>query len=161
MTMFLLILILAFKTVHGSYLGEKFAVLSSPTLLSKAIERYLSQNPTLTYDCQVQLVHFVTSLQKEWRWALDMYDANGKLPPGIFRGNFAQLGSFDQCIAIENVGSGNKSLAGKYCLGSLSIPNEYHLQQWTEPTWEKNSLFFHHQLYFRKPLNGICPKILR
>ncbi|XP_031347703.1 nose resistant to fluoxetine protein 6-like [Photinus pyralis] len=54
-----------------------------------------------------------------------MYDATGKLPPGVLKGNFFQFGAFDQCIEIEDVGNDTKSLTGKYCLGSLSIPNEY------------------------------------
>ncbi|XP_031358816.1 nose resistant to fluoxetine protein 6-like isoform X2 [Photinus pyralis] len=63
------------------------------------------------------------SLQSGRQWALNMYDANGKLPAGAMEGNLIELGSFDECLRL--VRTNNHGLTGKYCLGSLYVPNRY------------------------------------
>lgn len=47
-------------------------------------------------------------------------DSTGKLPSGILGGNLFSLGSFDQCISIEN---NEKTISGKYCLLGLQMEN--------------------------------------
>lgn len=64
-------------------------------------------------------------------------DASGKIPSGIFLGNFFELGSFDSCygskITIDNV-----EMDGKYCLNTIPIDFSqlipHGLQQIITPT---------------------------
>ncbi|XP_031358810.1 nose resistant to fluoxetine protein 6-like [Photinus pyralis] len=126
LNMFLLLITLiiaAPRVAVTSYLSERFAVLSSPQVFSKSLLSYLSQKRDLSHRCRDELEDFATSLQSERQWALNMYDANGKLPAGAMEGNLIELGSFDECLRI--VRTNNHGLTGKYCLGSLYVSSRY------------------------------------
>ncbi|XP_031348014.1 nose resistant to fluoxetine protein 6-like isoform X1 [Photinus pyralis] len=117
-----LIFLLGLKIAMGNYLGERFEALSSPKLYSKYILRYLSQETVrLTPKCYDQLADFALNLKEDADWALDMYDAAGKLPAGVLSGNFVSMGFFDECMAVEELRMDNASISGKYCLGLLGL----------------------------------------
>ncbi|KAK5638086.1 hypothetical protein RI129_012381 [Pyrocoelia pectoralis] len=116
-----LALIISFHITRASYLDEKFGVLSSPEFFSKSIQWYLQNETKLNRECRDQLWEYAMSLGKRQRWALNMYDANSKLPSGILDGNFYDMGSFDECISIESV---TANVTGKYCLGDLFIRDD-------------------------------------
>ncbi|KAK5642260.1 hypothetical protein RI129_008427 [Pyrocoelia pectoralis] len=134
--------------VTTKYFGEHFVILSSPTLLSRSIKWYLSQETTLTDNCRMQLIDFTSSLNKGRRWALEMYDAMGKLPAGILNGNFIEMGSFDQCINIDEIRNDSTRLIGKYCLGHLSIPSEYIKQTEQLPNYVEVPTQMHFSVCF-------------
>ncbi|XP_031358800.1 O-acyltransferase like protein-like [Photinus pyralis] len=117
------LLIVTARVAETSYLSERFAVLSSPHVFSKSLLSYLSQKRDLSHRCRDELKDFATSLQSGRQWALNMYDANGKLPAGAMEGNLIELGSFDECLRIAR--TNNHGLTGKYCLGSLYVPSRY------------------------------------
>ncbi|XP_044740250.1 nose resistant to fluoxetine protein 6-like [Chrysoperla carnea] len=48
-----------------------------------------------------------------------MMDASSKIQAGIYFGNIADLGSFDECLRIRNE---EEKIKGKYCLAKLDIP---------------------------------------
>ncbi|XP_044739782.1 nose resistant to fluoxetine protein 6-like [Chrysoperla carnea] len=48
-----------------------------------------------------------------------MMDASSKFQAGIYFGNIADLGAFDECLQIDNE---NEQIKGKYCLTKLQIP---------------------------------------
>ncbi|XP_031358806.1 nose resistant to fluoxetine protein 6-like isoform X1 [Photinus pyralis] len=116
-------LILAPRVADADYLGQPFGVLSSPQIFSKSLLWYLSQEPPLTQRCRNELTDFANSLRRDRQWALNMYDANGKLSAGLLEGNFVEMGSFDECLRIAR--TNNHGLTGKYCLGSLYVPSRY------------------------------------
>ncbi|XP_058454323.1 nose resistant to fluoxetine protein 6-like [Malaya genurostris] len=69
--------------------------------------------------CDVQLQ---AALVNSSSWAFPMLDAWGKIPSGIFEGNFYDLGSFEECRKFS-YDTNNETLGeirGQYCL--LSIP---------------------------------------
>lgn len=62
-----------------------------------------------------------------------MFDATGKVPSGILKGNLVELGNFEQCIAIDATVE-NGTITGKYCYGKLSLTlneNTKYLKQRT------------------------------
>lgn len=69
--------------------------------------------------CNRHLAAYQNSLQRNELWARTMRDSWGKVPSGLFSGNYFDLGSFDQCINVihsSNVGE----IAGQHC--TLMIP---------------------------------------
>ena len=52
-----------------------------------------------------------------------MFDASGKISPGLFKGNFHFMGDYDECLEIdENVG--NRTVAGQYCTLFVTVFDE-------------------------------------
>ncbi|KAB0790282.1 hypothetical protein PPYR_15382 [Photinus pyralis] len=119
----LIVVVLATGVVRASYLSERFGVLTSPKIFSRNVLGYLSNETSLRHRCRVELAQFATDLQDGRQWALNMYDANGKLPSGVLDGNLAELGSFDECLRIAR--TNDHGLTGKYCLASLYVPSLY------------------------------------
>lgn len=76
-------------------------------------------------ECQRDSLNFFESLKNLELWALEMYDANAKLPSGILRGNIDQFGDFDQCL---NIVSRNHTFKGQYCLANImvTLPRNFH-----------------------------------
>ena len=54
-----------------------------------------------------------------------MLDASAKIPSGLLRGNFNQLGDFDQCLGITARVKVDErktvKVQGKYCLARLDL----------------------------------------
>lgn len=48
-----------------------------------------------------------------------MLDATSKLQPGIFAGNVADFGDFEECLSVD-INTWNGSFFPKYCTGSLT-----------------------------------------
>ncbi|CAH1772540.1 unnamed protein product [Owenia fusiformis] len=60
-------------------------------------------------------------------WAFEMFDASGKIGPGILQGNLHFVGNFDQCNGIRaNISQEKRTFNAKYCTGQeileLDIP---------------------------------------
>lgn len=76
-------------------------------------------------ECQKQGEVFQRQLRGQRIWALQMMDANAKIPSGLMRGNTNQLGDFDLCtkisqkIKISNTNS--MKMKGKYCLANIDV----------------------------------------
>ncbi|KAF5285095.1 hypothetical protein FQA39_LY16784 [Lamprigera yunnana] len=79
-----------------------------------SIESYLN----LSTKCYNAVEKYTNGLKENQQWALSMFDANGKMESGLLRGNVRHLGSFDECISV-NEDFGNITLIGKYCLANL------------------------------------------
>lgn len=59
-----------------------------------------------------------------------MFDAAGKFPPGVLRGNEGDLGAFDECLAIKSIRT-QGTIFGKYCLGEISKDKAYLNRNYT------------------------------
>ncbi|KAF5285094.1 hypothetical protein FQA39_LY16783 [Lamprigera yunnana] len=79
-----------------------------------SIESYLN----LSTKCYNAVEKYTNGLKENQQWALSMFDANSKMESGLLRGNVRHLGSFDECISV-NEDFGNITLIGKYCLANL------------------------------------------
>lgn len=53
---------------------------------------------------------------------LSVFDATGKFPSGVLRGNIRQLGDFDECLAL-NI---EDHFKGHYCMVDLHITGIEH-----------------------------------
>lgn len=75
----------------------------------------------VSVDCLGSLLQLMTGLRALDAWAVRMIDSSGRpMPPGLIDGTITDLGSYDECLAIE----GPTDIRGKYCLAkwSLSLP---------------------------------------
>ncbi|KAB0798818.1 hypothetical protein PPYR_06698 [Photinus pyralis] len=82
------------------------------------VASFAFQNANLSKNCLQQLNQYVKDLAGKKMWALKMFDASGKNPSGILEGNFYELGSFDECMSIEET-MAEDTIIGKYCVGKL------------------------------------------
>ena len=68
---------------------------------------------------------FQRQLRGQKLWALQMMDANAKIPSGLLRGNVNQLGDFDLCTKISQKIKISESnvikMKGKYCLANIDV----------------------------------------
>lgn len=51
--------------------------------------------------CNGQLSVYQNSLQQNELWARKISDSWGKVPSGLFSGNYFDVGNFDQCIDVR------------------------------------------------------------
>ncbi|XP_070492786.1 nose resistant to fluoxetine protein 6-like isoform X2 [Chironomus tepperi] len=76
-------------------------------------------------ECQKQGEVFQRQLRGQKIWALQMMDANAKIPSGLLRGNVNQLGDFDLCTKISQKIKISESniikMKGKYCLANIDV----------------------------------------
>lgn len=102
-------------------------------LAQKQFEKLLLNLPSFVPDytkvknleCQKQGEVFQRQLRGQKLWALQMMDANAKLPSGLLRGNINQLGDFDLCTKISQkikISELNvMKMKGKYCLANIDV----------------------------------------
>lgn len=76
-------------------------------------------------ECRSQGQIFKRQLRGQKIWALQMMDANAKVPSGLLRGNANQLGDFDLCTRIsQKIKISDKDIMkmkGKYCLANIDV----------------------------------------
>lgn len=76
-------------------------------------------------ECQKQGEVFQRQLRGLRIWALQMMDANAKIPSGLMRGNTNQLGDFDSCTKISQKikisDTNSMKMKGKYCLANIDV----------------------------------------
>ena len=102
-------------------------------LAKKEFEKLLLSLPSFVPDyskvknpeCQKQGEVFQRQLRGQRIWALEMMDANAKIPSGLMRGNTNQLGDFDLCTKISQKikisETNNMKMKGKYCLANIDV----------------------------------------
>lgn len=98
---------------------------------------YLNKSESASTECEAQREIFLEALEKRETWALqskirivaklsDLFsfilvvDAFGRIPQAITQGNLLDLGTYDQCVDI-NEQVNNVDIKGKYCLYGLAV----------------------------------------
>lgn len=102
-------------------------------LAKKEFEKLILNLPSFVPDyskvknpeCQKQGEVFQRQLRGQRIWALEMMDANAKIPSGLMRGNTNQLGDFDLCTKISQKikisDTNSMKMKGKYCLANIDV----------------------------------------
>jgi Nose resistant-to-fluoxetine protein, N-terminal domain len=102
-------------------------------LAQKEFEKLLLNLPSFVPDyskvknpeCQKQGEVFQRQLRGQRIWALQMMDANAKIPSGLMRGNTNQLGDFESCTKISQKikisETNSMKMKGKYCLANIDV----------------------------------------
>lgn len=109
------------KTKEEAYLARKEfekLILNLPSFVPNYAK---VKNP----ECQKQGEVFQRQLRGQRIWALEMMDANAKIPSGLMRGNTNQLGDFDLCTKISQKikisETNSMKMKGKYCLANIDV----------------------------------------
>ncbi|XP_011495252.1 PREDICTED: nose resistant to fluoxetine protein 6-like [Ceratosolen solmsi marchali] len=94
-------------------------------------------NPACRQQCQ----HLISGLHNLTTWAVEFYDASGKLPEGILSGSTYHLGNFDECLGIgTNIDDETPlGIRGQYCLSNIKIgvPEDHNVNSILSPMWKK------------------------
>ncbi len=75
--------------------------------------------------CNRQLVVSQNGLEQNELWARKIRDSWGKVPSGMFSGNYFDLGNFDQCIDVRFYSDEVGEITGQHC--TLMIPYDLRL----------------------------------
>ncbi|XP_044756157.1 nose resistant to fluoxetine protein 6-like [Coccinella septempunctata] len=67
-------------------------------------------------ECALGVAELIEGIKKNNIDYLKMFDATGKLPSGILRGNVNQFGDFDECLSVEQA---------KYCLAEIDLESKW------------------------------------
>ncbi|OXU18191.1 hypothetical protein TSAR_005433 [Trichomalopsis sarcophagae] len=93
--------------------------------------------------CREQCKLVIAGLHNLTTWAVEFYDASGKLPEGVLGGSTYHLGNFDECLGIGlNADDATPaSIRGQYCLGNvkIGIPDDSYgdVKRVLSPMWRK------------------------
>ncbi|KAL7286330.1 hypothetical protein TKK_0019288 [Trichogramma kaykai] len=91
--------------------------------------------------CRNQCRAIILGLHNLTTWAVEFWDASGKLPEGVLSGSTFHLGNFDECMSIgknpEDVV--RNGIRGQYCLTNvkIEISEEGVLNKLLSPMWQK------------------------
>lgn len=68
-------------------------------------------------ECLKDSSVYLKELNRYTPWALQMYDASVKIPPGVITGNYQQLGNYDECLQVKN----EHGFTGKACSATVNF----------------------------------------
>ncbi|XP_011498391.1 PREDICTED: nose resistant to fluoxetine protein 6-like [Ceratosolen solmsi marchali] len=92
----LVILIFAWEIV------DAVSTISRPeNILLDLLARPFAPTEGASNECIRDSKIYFAELRKYNPWALQMYDASAKIPPGVISGNIQQLGNYDECLQIK------------------------------------------------------------
>ncbi|XP_055939748.1 nose resistant to fluoxetine protein 6-like [Argiope bruennichi] len=94
---------------------------------SKERYEFLSDAQAKCFDDVKYIFHHLKS-----KWAIQMLDANGKVPSGTLLGNFLWMGKYKECLDVHFTAKENDSLSninGVYCVATWNVtaPSNFHL----------------------------------
>ncbi|XP_065345013.1 nose resistant to fluoxetine protein 6-like [Cloeon dipterum] len=69
-------------------------------------------------NCRSDLLTLADGIDKLDLWAMKMIDANGKWNPAFLLGNIKSLGSYEECVSIQQ---SKPYIKGKYCLANVHL----------------------------------------
>lgn len=75
-----------------------------------------SETSTSDSLCLTQLIHLFHEAASNELWALKVVDAWSKLNSGLFSGNLANFGHFEQCIKMNHDLGDNGIFQGQHCM---------------------------------------------
>ncbi|XP_045467072.1 O-acyltransferase like protein-like isoform X2 [Harmonia axyridis] len=98
----------------------------------------------ISEECSSGLEEFTEGIKKNEMDYIKMFDATGKLPSGILRGNVNQFGDFDECLSVDHA---------RYCLAELDFqPN------WISP-YEKYKNLVHSHFAIRETFDDVKHRV--
>ncbi|ELU04227.1 hypothetical protein CAPTEDRAFT_188427 [Capitella teleta] len=92
--------------------------LEIPNILTTNYEE-LMKKANISSDCGKDVELIIQEYHNGKTWALNIMDAQGKIPSGVFQGATKWLGSYDECNKVTHPES---SLRGRYCSALLRVP---------------------------------------
>ncbi|KAL3278416.1 hypothetical protein HHI36_013738 [Cryptolaemus montrouzieri] len=94
-----------YETVEIFELWKKFSVFS------------MQKSRHISINCSRGVERFIEGMGRNEIDSMKIFDATGKLPSGLLRGNVNQFGDFDECMSVDRA---------RYCLAEIDL----------EPNWK-------------------------
>ncbi|XP_046738756.1 nose resistant to fluoxetine protein 6-like [Diprion similis] len=82
------------------------------------IEGFKSILHTTESSCADDVAGLIEAMESGQEWAFQMLDASSSFPSGLMKGNFRDVGMYDECIEV-NEKYKHVSIRGKHCMASL------------------------------------------
>ncbi|XP_046738162.1 nose resistant to fluoxetine protein 6-like [Diprion similis] len=82
------------------------------------IEGFKSFLNTSESSCADEVAVFIEAIESDQEWALQMLDASSSLQSGLMKGNFRDIGMYDECIEV-NEQYNHLGIRAKHCMVSL------------------------------------------
>ncbi|XP_062589906.1 uncharacterized protein LOC134251500 [Saccostrea cucullata] len=121
---------------NGTIMLQKMLSLDSmydqAVLLNKEFMTHFGSRIKMSGGCVVGLQLLLDGLKERSLWSLKMLDAIGKVPSGIFDGDFMWHGQYDECNTISQAFTDritlneNSLVRGKYFVAGLLNPLGYN-----------------------------------
>ncbi|XP_001605149.3 nose resistant to fluoxetine protein 6 [Nasonia vitripennis] len=110
------------EVADKQFLRERLSVLQPEAIFREFFED--KGDWQLNEGCARDLRVFQQDLERRRSWALRMLDASSTVSSGVLKGNFIELGSFDECVEIHEVK--DDGTGGRHCMytAGLSKPQE-------------------------------------
>jgi hypothetical protein len=91
--------------------------------VTKELNSTLNELP-ITLPCLGQFGAFIAGLQAREIWAISIFDAWSKLQSGIFSGNMANFGHFDQCVRTRHNMGEIGEFRGQHCVTKFQFQSQ-------------------------------------
>ncbi|XP_012287276.1 O-acyltransferase like protein [Orussus abietinus] len=98
-------------------LGGAAEAASPEGVLLQALTRPFTPGRSASAACRRDAAEYLEALRNYAPWALQMYDASAKVPPGVVTGNYRQLGNYDECLRVRT----ESGLAGQACSATVQF----------------------------------------
>ncbi|XP_046738801.1 nose resistant to fluoxetine protein 6-like isoform X1 [Diprion similis] len=82
------------------------------------IEGFKSIHNISESSCADEVAILVEAIESGQEWALQMLDASSSFQSGLIKGNFRDIGMYDECVEVDEQYN-NVSMRGKHCVMSL------------------------------------------
>nr|XP_034192714.1 nose resistant to fluoxetine protein 6-like isoform X1 [Osmia lignaria] len=87
------------------------------TVLFDLLAKPFAPSDGASVECLKDSEIYLKELARYAPWALQMYDASVKIPPGVITGNYQQLGNYDGCLLVKS----GHGFTGKACSAKVNF----------------------------------------
>ncbi|XP_017766098.1 PREDICTED: nose resistant to fluoxetine protein 6-like [Eufriesea mexicana] len=87
------------------------------TMLLDFLSKPFAPSDGVSAECLRDSAFYLRELDQYTPWALQMYDASVKIPPGVITGNYQQLGNYDECLQVKS----GHGFTGKACSATVNF----------------------------------------
>ncbi|CAK9804439.1 Nose resistant to fluoxetine protein 6 [Anthophora plagiata] len=97
--------------------GANGAVDKPETVLMDFLAKPFAPSDGASEQCLRDSGLYLREFDRYVPWALQMYDASVKIPPGVITGNYQQLGNYDECLQVKS----GHGFTGKACSATVNF----------------------------------------
>ncbi|XP_070564243.1 nose resistant to fluoxetine protein 6-like [Ptychodera flava] len=86
---------------------------------SSHCDKTLEETGGIGPQCYCDMCQYNQDLDNNERYAMEMFDSQGRFPSGLLKLNFKWIGSYVQCRSVSETGKESYIIKGQYCLTGL------------------------------------------
>nr|XP_046473826.1 nose resistant to fluoxetine protein 6-like isoform X1 [Neodiprion pinetum] len=105
-------------SIHGSDKTREWIKRIVGSLRQPWIEGFKSVLHTTESSCATEVAVLIQAMESGQEWAFQMLDASSGFQTGLMKGNFRDVGLYDECVEV-NGQFNHVNIRGKHCMVSL------------------------------------------